>query len=269
MSAAVSIFFFKLSLTGNVLNFLLPKTPTKPLSGFPSEMTTQSFGPVSPISPNSLPLSPSGFPPFLANAVKSPLSSPTWSSYSLCSNPKDALTLSNIDKYLSGALQQQQHHQMMMQQQQQQQQMQMQMHHNLQSSPVPSLTSPEINRTGGYRNFGGSVSSPGSSDSSSIWEHVFSPIDGPGSHTRSSSPTDSDTSGISSTSASSGEPLAEGLSEMMVRMFFILFSEMNFEKTQFIAKKTSKFYHLSDCFMCLSHWSLFSFLFTASVGFFR
>ncbi|XP_071789324.1 uncharacterized protein [Asterias amurensis] len=198
---------------GNVLNFLLPKTPTKPLSGFPSEMTTQNFGPVSPISPNSLPLSPSGFPPFLANAVKSPLSSPTWSSYSLCSNPKDALTLSNIDKYLSGALQQQQHHQMMMQQQHQQ--MQMQMHHNLQSSPVPSLTSPEINRTGGYRNFGGSVSSPGSSDSSSIWEHVFSPIDGPGSHTRSSSPTDSDTSGISSTSASSGEPLAEGLSEMM------------------------------------------------------
>nr|BAT21141.1 cytoplasmic polyadenylation element binding protein, CPEB [Patiria pectinifera] len=196
---------------GNVLNFLLPQTPTKPLSGLHNDMTSQAFSPMAQMPPANLPpMSPGGgfAPPFLGNPVKSPLSSPTWSGYTLCSNPKDALTLSNIDKYLSGALYQQQMQQQMQQQQQQQQ--------NLSMSPITSYVSPEYNRVGQHRNFGGSISSPGSSDSSSIWEHVFSPIERPGARdTRSSSPTDSDTSGISSASASSGEPLAEGLSEMM------------------------------------------------------
>ncbi|XP_022087061.1 uncharacterized protein LOC110977342 [Acanthaster planci] len=208
---------------GNVLNLLLPQT-SKPLTGLPCDMTSQAFGPITGLPQANLsPLSPGnggggsgggGGGGFSAQFFNSPLSSPTWSGYTLCTNPKDAITLSNIDKYLSGALYQQQMQQQLQQQQQQQQQQQLQQ--NLAMSPVPSYASPEFNRVGQHRHFGGSISSPGSSDSSSIWEHVFSPIDRPGARdSRSSSPTDSDTSGISSTSASSGEPLAEGLSEMM------------------------------------------------------
>ena len=133
---------------------------------------------------------------------KSPLSSPTWSSYPPCTNPKDAITLCNIDRYLSGTLPATPHQSFHS--------------HSSRSGSSPSMDSPvsPLNNM-----MASSMSTPGSgtssTDASSLWDHVFSPIDLPRSeHHRSSSPTDSDTSGVSS--GSSNEPLAEGLSEMMV-----------------------------------------------------
>ncbi|XP_072020135.1 uncharacterized protein [Amphiura filiformis] len=131
---------------------------------------------------------------------KSPLSSPTWSSYPSCANPKDAITLCNIDRYLSGALPSTPHsfHSQSFQS-------------SRTGSSSPSMDSPVS------QNMVSSMSTPGSSstEASSLWDHVFSPIDLPRSSEphRSVSPSDSDTSGVSS--GSSNEPLAEGLSEMI------------------------------------------------------
>ena len=130
---------------------------------------------------------------------KSPLSSPTWSSYPSCSNPKDAITLCNIDRYLSGTLPTTPHS-----------------FHSSRTASSPSMQSPDS------LTMVTSMSTPGSStsgDASSIWDHCFSPIDLPREHHthRSPSPSDSDTSGVSS--GSSTEPLAEGLSEMIVSSY--------------------------------------------------
>ncbi|XP_054752138.2 cytoplasmic polyadenylation element-binding protein 1-like [Lytechinus pictus] len=138
---------------------------------------------------------------FLPNVPGSPVSQSTWSSHPVCTNPKDAITLSNIDRYLSGggafpdegACS----HIVSM----------------LESLPASSVGSDQ------YPSSVSSVNSP-SSDSSVLWDHVFSPINqaGGGAGNRDlkcPSPSDSDSSGVSSAGSMNDAQLAESLSQMM------------------------------------------------------
>ncbi|XP_071501594.1 cytoplasmic polyadenylation element-binding protein 1-like, partial [Diadema antillarum] len=131
--------------------------------------------------------------PFLPPVPGSPISQSTWSSHPVCSNPKDAITLSNIDRYLSGGGGFQEDANLAS---------------LLESSPAPS----------DHYASSGSVSSPGSDSSSALWDCVFTPIkQAMGVGTRDQkcpSPSESDSSGVSS-AGSVNDVLAETLSEMM------------------------------------------------------
>eukprot|EP00057_Strongylocentrotus_purpuratus_P007839 XP_011662313.1 PREDICTED: cytoplasmic polyadenylation element-binding protein 1-A [Strongylocentrotus purpuratus] len=167
-----------------------------------STMDTK-MSPPPPISTNSSLPPPQGnggtngtdFISFLPNVPGSPVSQSTWSSHPVCTNPKDAITLSNIDRYLNGGgafpVETVGHIASM-----------------LECSPAPSDQYPSSLC---------SVSSP-SSDSSVLWDYVFSPINqtmGAGSRDQKCpSPSDSDSSGVSS-AGSMNDALAESLSEMM------------------------------------------------------
>eukprot|EP00057_Strongylocentrotus_purpuratus_P023012 XP_011677486.1 PREDICTED: cytoplasmic polyadenylation element-binding protein 1 [Strongylocentrotus purpuratus] len=161
------------------------------------------MSPPPPISTNSSLPPPQGnggtngtdFISFLPNVPGSPVSQSTWSSHPVCTNPKDAITLSNIDRYLNGGgafpVETVGHIASM-----------------LECSPAPSDQYPSSLC---------SVSSP-SSDSSVLWDYVFSPINqtmGAGNRDQKCpSPSDSDSSGVSS-AGSMNDALAESLSEMM------------------------------------------------------
>ena len=154
----------------------------------------------------------SEFLPFLPTVPGSPISPSTWSSHPVCTNPKDAITLSNIDRYLSGG--------------------------SFSGDGVATLpleSSPTMSDQ--YHGSSCSVSSPGS-DSSMLWDCVFTPIKhamgAGGRDQKCPSPSESDSSGVSS-AGSTNDALAESLSEMMVRPlhvpspYQVAFFQMNFD----------------------------------------